>query len=804
MKLYAGGTLSPREHYYVERPEDKLLYKLCKEGEYCYILAARQLGKSSLAANVIARLQKDGIRSLYVDLQGIGREILEREKRLKTESHYGPPNPQFDLDYKDKWYLSLLNSLLNECKDIREAVNLENWWAAKSGLDHVQKMTTFFSEILLARIPQQLIVFIDEIDRFPEWALSDDFFMALRKMHNDRFNNTEFKRLSFVIIGLRLPRYLIRDKSLSPFNIGTRIDLADFQIENAVILTKDMKLGSELSAFQVLQTIFKYTNGHPYMTHEACKFLTDITCEEDEEERYYLNTTEQVDELMEYLIKKTFEDKHLGRIRDWITRLPDQINFLRLYGYILDGNKVLFDETIQQLDDLRYSGLIRTIDGVARVRNQVYEKSLDKDWVVYQLRQNGAMDPSNFSLNLEKLGIRTTESLSETSEQRKSVNNDSLNLNDLLLVPSSSAPVPPVDRETLPVDESGQEDSFADLTDDQVNERLSGLLGKAEQKQERIRNFEIEASEQIDEDLFDNIEAEVEADEPDDFGVPEKLNTFVEFFNEVRERLPWISRRGRRQIALAFIGILFSAGAIAWLVSANSAYALLIRGGAIACLLVFIGIFVAVRNSIYLSNRGQMILASIGTLASAGAIVWLVSADSASSLLIRGSVVMVGLVLISVFVAVRKRRSLVEERLGRFLEDEREPEVQRDWGRELASQWMRNQRAAHYSLKENIARELAQANLKITVTEYIFLVFISALAFALLIYIIQPSTSAVVLGAVVGLLVPRLYIKRKQEIRLRNFDNQLSDMLTLMVTGLRAGYSTMQTMEAVSRDLEVP
>ena len=39
---------------------------------------------------------------------------------------------------------------------------------------------------------------------------------------------------------------------------------------------------------------------------------------------------------------------------------------------------------------------------------------------------------------------------------------------------------------------------------------------------------------------------------------------------------------------------------------------------------------------------------------------------------------------------------------------------------------------------------------------------------------------------------------------MNKFNDQLSDMLNLMVNGLRAGYSTMQAMEAVSRELPTP
>ena len=45
---------------------------------------------------------------------------------------------------------------------------------------------------------------------------------------------------------------------------------------------------------------------------------------------------------------------------------------------------------------------------------------------------------------------------------------------------------------------------------------------------------------------------------------------------------------------------------------------------------------------------------------------------------------------------------------------------------------------------------------------------------------------------------------RQQAKRLVKFNDQLADMLNLMVNGLRAGYSTMQAMEAVSKELPAP
>ena len=60
------------------------------------------------------------------------------------------------------------------------------------------------------------------------------------------------------------------------------------------------------------------------------------------------------------------------------------------------------------------------------------------------------------------------------------------------------------------------------------------------------------------------------------------------------------------------------------------------------------------------------------------------------------------------------------------------------------------------------------------------------------------------IGAIVGAFAPRFYIKRQQKQRLQKFNDQLSDILNLMVNGMRAGYSTMQAMEAISKELPAP
>jgi tight adherence protein B len=81
---------------------------------------------------------------------------------------------------------------------------------------------------------------------------------------------------------------------------------------------------------------------------------------------------------------------------------------------------------------------------------------------------------------------------------------------------------------------------------------------------------------------------------------------------------------------------------------------------------------------------------------------------------------------------------------------------------------------------------------------------ISIVGFGVVGFIISSSMIFAGVGMIIGAFVPRMYVKRQEKSRLKKFDNQLSDMLNLMVNGLRAGFSTLQAMEAVSRELPKP
>jgi tight adherence protein B len=163
------------------------------------------------------------------------------------------------------------------------------------------------------------------------------------------------------------------------------------------------------------------------------------------------------------------------------------------------------------------------------------------------------------------------------------------------------------------------------------------------------------------------------------------------------------------------------------------------------------------------------------------------------------------LLLFGLITSVREEKTLVEERLGRYLEDQAAYDAAPAERATPLTDWL-NTAASRFSWAAGLSKELARADVKLRVGEYLALMIISAFGAGFIVWFLSGRGSPLsgIIGVVIGFFLPRIYVRREQGKRLIRFDDQLSDMLNLMVNGLRAGYSTMQAMEAVSKELPAP
>jgi len=168
------------------------------------------------------------------------------------------------------------------------------------------------------------------------------------------------------------------------------------------------------------------------------------------------------------------------------------------------------------------------------------------------------------------------------------------------------------------------------------------------------------------------------------------------------------------------------------------------------------------------------------------------------------------LLVVGVVSTVLSGRSVVEERLGRYSESggmvsasslqQASAKVKRSTP---MADWL-NRLGEGTDLFDGISKNLARADIKLRPAEYMVVMVAVSLGLGAVLAILARTLVFGIVGLVVGVFVPGIYVSQAQKKRLRKFDDQLGDMLNLTVNGLRAGYSTLQAMEAVSRELPPP
>jgi tight adherence protein B len=113
-------------------------------------------------------------------------------------------------------------------------------------------------------------------------------------------------------------------------------------------------------------------------------------------------------------------------------------------------------------------------------------------------------------------------------------------------------------------------------------------------------------------------------------------------------------------------------------------------------------------------------------------------------------------------------------------------------------------------LAARMSTELARADLVMKPAEFLAAWALSPLLFLALSYVlgfVLPAFQFIfvlILMFALGAYFPRLYLKYRQGKRLKNFNQQLPDTITLLANSLRAGSSFLQGIELVTRESQPP
>lgn len=354
-----GGSLPPDAPSYITRQADRDLLASLLAATYCYVLNARQMGKSSLRVHAVEQLLDAGVLCAEVELLGIGSQQI-------TPS---------------QWYGGIIQVLISSLK-LR--VNRRRWLAEHEDLSPVQRLGTFIEEVVLPQTEQPLVLFFDEIDsvlglNFP----TDEFFGLVRNWYEKRAVDAAYRRLTVVMLGVATPSDLMQDAHATPFNIGRAIELQGFNFEEARPLATGLP-AITATPEETLQEILAWTGGQPFLTQKLCRLMSQA---------------DQLGQTLRALVTARVIDnweaqddpEHLRTIRNRILRnARDPNRLLKLYQRILKRGSIPAENSLLHRE-LRLTGLVTQQQGQLKVFNQIYGTVFDRGWVTAQLKRLSAV-----------------------------------------------------------------------------------------------------------------------------------------------------------------------------------------------------------------------------------------------------------------------------------------------------------------------------------------------------------------------------------------------------------------------------
>jgi serine/threonine protein kinase len=234
-----GGAVPLDSRFYMLRPTDEeFRAAIARRDSVVLVKGARQVGKTSLLARGLQQARQAGARVVLTDFQSI------------NAAHFG--SAETLLQALAEWVATELSL---------EAAPLTDWNPRSGPNINFQR---FLRRHVLENATQPVVWGLDEVDRLFTCPFGSEIFGLFRSWHNARSLDPAgpWSRLTLAIAYATEAHLFITDINQSPFNVGTRLALDDFTLEQVADLNR--RHGSPLT-HEELARFFEIVGGHPYL-----------------------------------------------------------------------------------------------------------------------------------------------------------------------------------------------------------------------------------------------------------------------------------------------------------------------------------------------------------------------------------------------------------------------------------------------------------------------------------------------------------------------------------------------------------
>lgn len=342
-KILQPQTIIPTDLYVNRDADRQLAVTIGDMGRPAYILVARQMGKTNLLLNAKRNCKITNDIFVYQDLSKAFEDSRDCFREIADTT---------------------IQTCLAECETVGElssSVRGKNLPAYK---EHEHELRN-----ILANIPGKLVIALDEIDSLTNASFSDQIFAHIRSVYFSRINIPEYSKLTYVLSGVVDPNEIIKDKRISPFNIGQKIYLNDFTYEEFVTFLEKSKLPL---TEQVKESIYGWTRGNPRISWDLCSNIEDVYLD-----RGSVDLTD-VDRVVQELYFNDFNRAPVDHIRELVA---SEMTLRTAVRHLQSGQAHRVTDDVRKR--LYLSGIIgpNLADRAMEIKNPIIARALSEQWL---------------------------------------------------------------------------------------------------------------------------------------------------------------------------------------------------------------------------------------------------------------------------------------------------------------------------------------------------------------------------------------------------------------------------------------